>query len=282
MKNLYQRWKEKFCVVLIFFLLLSAGYAQQVEPKAELPELLLSDESGKFEISVHFSMWTIDVIKGAFESRLEEELGDEIRNEITKIVKSDYNPGVVESNGEDDLTFDSGGHNYGLELRYYPKGRDGSFSLGLSIDKAKMRLTDQGNVRQSYQDGTYAVAEGKGEITLNPLFTTLNVRWDIIPDWFVTPFCVVGLGVAAMRGEVKYDASGSYNSTLGTYDVEVSEQKMIKEAEEDMSENIPNILPLLQLNIGARAQITDYLNLKVEVGFWDGFILRFGVSGRFF
>ena len=269
----------KYPFVLIFLLLFSGGYAQEVETQAELPELLFSDESGKFEISIHFSMWTIDVIKGAFEEKLQEELGEEIRNEVTKDVRNSYL--VVASDGADDLTFDSGGYNFGLELRYYPKGRDGSFSLGLAVDKARMRITEQGSVRQDYQDGTFAAAEGTAEIILNPWFTTLSVRWDIKPDWIVSPYFVMGLGVAALNGEVSYDYSGEYSYAAGVEPVEGSEQMTIKEAEEDMSVNIPNVLPLLQLNFGVRAEIMRFLSLKVEAGFWDGFLLRLGVSGRF-
>lgn len=271
----------KFPSVLIFLLLFSSGYAQEVEPQAELPELLFSDESGKFEVSLHFSMWTVDVIKGAFEDKLNDELGEEIGNKVTKTVRGDYNPAVVVLDSEVDLAFDSGGYTYGLELRYYPKGKDGSFSLGLAFDKARMRLTEQGNVRQDFQGGTFATAEGKAEIILNPWFTTLSVRWDVKPRWIVSPYFVMGLGVAALNGEVNYDYSGEYNSTVGMEPVEGSEQKTIKEAEEDMSVNIPNVLPLLQLNIGVRAEIMRFLNLKAEAGFWDGFLLRFGISGRF-
>lgn len=281
MSDIIQKKMTKFPFVLIFLLLFSSGYAQEVEPRTELPELQFSDESGKFEISLHFSMWTIDVIKGAFEDKLNDELGEEIRNEVTKTVRGDYNPGVVLSGSEVDLAFDSGGYNYGMELRYYPKGRDGSFSLGLAFDKARMRLTEQGNVRQNFLDGTFATAEGTAEITLNPWFTTLSVRWDVKPGWIVSPYFIMGLGVAALNGEVNYDYSGEYNTAVGVEPVEGSEQKTIKEAEEDMSVNIPNVLPLLQLNVGVRAEIMRFLSLKVEAGFWDGFLLRVGISGRF-
>ena len=254
--------------------------AQQIEPQAELPSVFRSVEFGRFEIGVHFSTWTLDIIKGSFEGRISDELGDEISNEVAKELRRLEYP-IYLVNYAPDFLFDSGGHNYGLEMRYYPQGRQGSFSLGFSIEKATMRLKVDGSMRTNFNDGTYATVDALGEIVLNPIFSILSFRWDFIPSWRITPFFVMGLGVAAMKGEFNFEYSGTYKSLDPDVIISDSQAKVLKEWEEESSVNFPNILPLLQLNLGVRAIIMPNLNFKVEAGFWDGFILRAGVSGRF-
>lgn len=254
--------------------------AQEIEPQAELPSVFRSVEFGRFEIGVHFSTWTVDIIKSSFEGKLSDELGEEISSLVDKELHNLGYP-VNQVNYAPDFLFDSGGYNYGLEVRYYPQGRQGSFSLGFSIEKARMRLKVDGSMRTNFNNGTYATVDALGEIVLNPIFTVLSFRWDFIPAWRITPFFVMGLGIGALNGEFNYEYLGTYK-TLGIDEhISDSDVKTLKELEEESSENFPNIFPLLQMNLGIRAIIMPNLNLKVEAGFWDGFILRAGVSGRF-
>ena len=62
-----------------------------------------------------------------------------------------------------------------------------------------------------------------------------------------------------------------------------SETMSIKEAEEepDVDFNLPNIIPLLQMNLGVRAEVIPHLHLRAEVGIWDGFVFRAGMAYRF-
>jgi hypothetical protein len=132
-----------------------------------------------------------------------------------------------------------------------------------------------------FNDGSYAEMDAKGFVELNPLFTNLSFRWDIKPDWVVTPYIILGLGVAALNGEVSYEYEGTYYNSVGTDHYEDEDKRDIKEAEEDTDFNMPNILPLLQINIGVRAEIIPHLHLRAEAGIWDGFILRGGLAFRF-
>ena len=267
--------------------LLNMTFANQEENKTDLPSIVKKQKSGRFEIGFHSSLWTLDIIKSYFETAIGNEIGGDITNEIYKDITethADLNR-LKRADGsiiyEEDLLFDSGGFNYGLELRYYPKGRDGAFSLGLSFDKARMRFTLEGPVRQNFSNGTYASADSFTEIILNPLFTNLSFRWDMVPHWRVTPFIILGIGIAAMSGEFNYNYSGLYKWGGSDENISDSQLKTIKEAEEDWSVNVPNIFPLMQVNIGVRARIIPNLYIKAETGFWNGFILRAGVSGRF-
>jgi len=260
--------------------LLNMTFANQVENETNIPSIIKKEKSGRFEIGFHSSLWTLDIIKSYFESAIGNEIGEEIANEMYKDIKGTH-AYLNRSDYEEDLLFDSGGYNYGLELRYYPKGRDGAFSLGLSFDKARMRLTVEGPVRQNFSNGTYATADSLTEITLNPLFTNLSFRWDMVPHWRVTPFIILGIGIAAMNGEFNYNYSGLYKWGGSDENISDSQLKTIKRAEEDWDLNIPNIFPLMQVNVGVRARIISNLYIKAETGFWNGFILRAGISGRF-
>ncbi len=272
-------------VALAFLFLAKGVYALQAEQGTEVPLIFDEGLSGKIEVAVYYGYWSLNLFKGLFEGELIDEISTEVRDEIISQVrgirKGSY---MVPTNYEQTFAFDSGGPNYGLEVRFYPKGREGAFSLGFSLDKTKIRLTIQGDVRQDFEDGSYAeVKDAVGEINLNPLFTNLNFRWDFKPEWKVTPYFIFGVGVAVLDGEVSYDWIGPYR--WGVFEEEVGESKTmsIKEAEEepDVDFNLPNIIPLLQLNLGVRAEVIPHLHLRAELGIWDGFVLRAGLAYRF-
>lgn len=260
---------------------LSSGFSETVQEEPEVDLSKLFGEGEKVEIEVHYGMWTLDVLKSLFEQRVIDELSGEIRDEIIGEVR-DSHPGILESGFVQTLALDSGGSTYGVELRFYPRGRESGFSLGLALEKTTMRVTIQGTVRQDFTDGTSAEVENaKGEVSMSPFFTNLSFRWDFMPEWRVTPYFVFGLGVAALDGEVRYEYLGAYHWSGPDEEIGDAQVKTIKEAEEDFSTNIPNILPLLQLNFGVRAEVIPHLHLRAEAGVWDGVVLRAGVAYLF-
>jgi len=277
-------WMLSFFLLVVFCVPPVAGCTFQEEPEIDLARLF--DEGKKFEIEVHFGHWSLNLVKGLFEDRLLDELGDTISDEIVEEVKGRH-PGVKSSVFEHSMAFDSGGATYGVEFRLYPGGREGPFSLGLSLDRTTMRLSVQGAATQKFQDGTSAeVEDAWAEINLHPFFTLLNFRWDFVPSWRITPYFILGLGVAALDGEVAYRYSGAYRWSGPSETVSGEDTKTIKEAEEEFAGeptdfNIPNILPLLQLSLGVRAEIIPSLHLRVEAGIWDGVILRAGMAFLF-
>jgi hypothetical protein len=225
-------------------------------------------------------LWTLDPIKSLFEEDIIDEIANEISKEIRiKINESGYD--VAEVGKDHNLGFGSSGSVYGFELRFYPGGRYSSFSLGLSIEKTHMSAKVEGPVTVQFNDGSYAEMDAEGNIELNPLFTNLSFRWDIKPSWAVTPYFVLGLGVAALNGEVSYKYNGTYFWAGGTEDHEDEDTRDIKEAEEDTDFNMPNILPLLQITLGVRAEVIPHLHLRAEAGIWDGIILRAGIAYKF-
>jgi len=276
-------WKIPAVVFVIFiaFLLVQNSAAQQDEQEEELPRLVFDEGiGGKLEIEVHYGYWTLNVFKGLFEEDLTKELSDEIAEEIgIKIVESGYH--VNRTANDHDLLFDSSGSVYGLELRFYPGGRYSSFSLGVSIEKTRMKAVVEGPVTVQFDDGSFAEMDAVGTVDLDPLFTNLSFRWDIKPAWVVTPYFVLGLGVAALNGEVSYNYNGTYYWAGGSENYEDEDTRPIKEAEEDSDVNLPNILPLLQINLGIRGEIIPHLHVRAEAGIWDGLILRAGIAYKF-
>ncbi len=282
---------------LVILLVGGAGntlLAQELGQETEMTSVEVIDDSGKFVIGLYFGGWTLNPIIGGFEEDLSDELGEQIREEIIDEIKL-LNPFIQATDYSNNFSFDSSGPSYGLELRYYPKGRFGSFSLGLSLDKLGMKISGVGSVRQNFDDSTYAEANGSGEIILNPVFTTLSVRWDFMPRWRVSPYYSMGLGVAVLGKEkrsgdaidydktdsVSWEYAGVYNWAAGSYNVAGADQLSLKEIEAEGDFNIPNILPLLLINLGVRAEIMPFLVLRGELGFYDGIAFRLGVSGRF-
>ena len=268
-------------VIMLALVLVPAISAQQDAQDEELPRLIFDEGiAGKLEIEVHYGYWTLDLAKGIFEADLTKELTDEIVDEINiEIGESGHN--VVNIGRDHNLVFGSSGSVYGLELRFYPGGRYSSFSLGISIEKTHMEATVEGPVSVQYNDGSYAEMDAMAVVELNPLFTNLSFRWDFKPEWVVTPYFVLGLGVAALNGEVRYQYDGTYYWAGGTEVHEDEDSRDIKEAEEDTDFNMPNILPLLQINLGLRAEIIPHLHLRAEAGIWNGFIFRAGLAYKF-
>ncbi len=268
-------------VILIAFVLAHDVSAWPDEQEERLPRLIFDDGiAGKLEIEVHYGYWTMNPVKGLFEADLTQSLSDEIAKEIgTKINESGHN--ITKIGHDHNLVFDSSGSVYGFELRFYPGGRYSSFSLGVSIEKTHMKATVEGPVTVQFNDGTHAEMDAVGIVDLNPLFTNLSFRWDIKPEWVVTPYFVFGLGLAALNGEVSYSYNGTYYWAGGAESHEDEDKRDIKEAEEDTDVNLPNILPLLQLNLGVRAEVIPHLHLRVEAGIWNGFILRAGIAYKF-
>jgi hypothetical protein len=280
MQKSWKKWILS-CFIMVGFVFAQGVYAQQDGQEEELPRLVFDEGiSGKLEIEVHYGYWTMDLFKGLFEADLVNELSDEIADEITnKIGESGHSIDLIRK--QHSLAFGSSGSDYGFELRFYPGGRYSSFSLGVSIEKMHMKATVEGPVAVHYDDGSYAEMDAVGIIDLNPLFTNLSFRWDFKPEWVVTPYFVLGLGIAALNGDVSYEYTGTYYWAGGTEDHTDSDSRSIKEAEEDSDVNLPNILPLLQINIGVRAEVIPHLHLRAEAGIWNGLILRGGLAFRF-
>lgn len=252
----------------------------QVPPAIKVPVEKTPPWWQKFEVEIHYGQWTLDPIKGLFEEDLKKDLGKEIRKEVTNQLRESH-PSLQQTDYTQTLVFDSGGSNFGLEVRYYPHGQEGGFSFGFSIEKTTIRLSVDGDVKQNFNDGTHAQVDAYGSLEISPWTTNISLRWDLRPGWRITPYAVLGFGLGTLTGEMSYEYSGRYRWGGPDETVEDSETKTLKEAEEDVDFNIPNIFFLLQTHLGVRVKIIEHLHLRVEAGLWDGLLFRGGLAYRF-
>ncbi|MFC2166040.1 hypothetical protein ACFLT2_13720 [Acidobacteriota bacterium] len=268
--------------VAMVFCLVSLTFSQeQPEPQVDLSDTVKkSTLSDKFEIGIHYGPWTLKPISNWFEDDLLDEISEEIRGKIRDELTDKY-PHLIEGDYVDDLQFSTSGSNLGVEIRYHPQGRDGSFSFGFSIERTKIRARIEGQVVQEYTDGTFAEVDSIAYITTNPLTTNLSFRWDINPKWRVSPFFVMGFGVAALIGDAGYEYSGTYVWSGPSDVIGDSDDKTFKEWEEESSENFPNIFYLVQLQLGVRAYIVPRVAVNAELGIWNGLVFRIGLFYRF-
>jgi len=277
-------WIKGFSALFMsmIFCLVSVTFSQeQPKPQVDLSDTVKkSTLSDKFEIGIHYGPWTLKPISNFFEDDLLDDISKEIRGKIRDELTNKY-PHLIEGDYVDELQFSTSGSNLGVEIRYFPKGRDGSFSFGFSIERTKIRARVEGPVIQEYTNGTYAQVISLSYITTNPLTTNLSFRWDINPKWRVSPFFVTGFGVAALIGEAGYEYSGTYVWAGPSDEIGDSDDRTFKEWQEESDTNIPNIFYLFQLQLGVRARIVPRVSVNAELGIWDGFVFRIGLFYRF-
>jgi hypothetical protein len=279
--KLFTGTKNRCYLILCIVLILNTfSAAQEKEPEVKLPELPPDSLEGKFEIDVHYSTWSVNLLRNWYASELTDRMGREIRDEVYQQISDAY-VGIYNADYEHSLTFDSDGNNYGVEFRFYPRGRETPFSFGVSIEQNRMNLILQGTVNQNFSDGSYAEVESEVHLKLKPLLTNLSFRWDMVPHWPVSPYFILGFGFGVLKGEYGYNYSGTYTWTGPSEQIEDQVTKTLKEAEGEMDVNLPNIFPLFHAGFGLRIQVLPVLHLKGEASFWNGFILRVGAALRF-
>jgi len=252
---------------------------------------------GHWEFGIHYSGWSLNLVKSMIEDSLSDTVASDLKNEILEDIQADY-PSKKETGYSQKIAFDSSGDNYGAEVRFYPGGKNGSFSLGFSIEKStmKVRLPEveaslEWEDEITHQTGTFD-ANATGEFIIKPLSFHLSVRWDISPSSRFHPYITVGVGAATAKAINQATYSYSYTGTLNVpgnppKEYSGSESKTLKELRDEQEakgedSSIPlHFLPFVQLNLGLKGRITDYVHLLVDAGVWDGFLLRAGVAFRF-
>lgn len=274
-----QKIMKVFPVFLLLFMLFSPNLAAQ----------------GHFEFGFHYSSWSIDILRGLIEEGLGDALETNLKDNFLEEIQEDY-PGLLEDSYDQDVSFDSTGSNYGFEVRWYPGGNDGSFSLGLSVEKTSMTisipelsaalaLTDQ----TTSESANFQASAG-GEFLINPLSFHLSFRWDIVPSWPVHPYFTFGVGAATGTALEVAEFSYHYTGDLSrpgeaTEHYEDQATKTLQQLKDEIEEEgdeffLPGFIPFIQLNLGIKAKISENIHLMVDAGIWDGFLLRGGIAIR--
>ena len=254
--------------------------AGALRPDENLPSVR-EGSGGFWEVEIHYGSWGLDPVKSLFEKTLTKKIGGQIRDEVTDKLNANRDI-LVKSSYEQMLMIDTGGSNYGAEFRFYPRGRDGSFSLGLAFEKTLIRLDLEGSVRQNYSNGSTARVDSTAFVETRPFTVNVNLRWDFFPSWRATPYFVFGLGFGAFKGDFGFSYAGVFEwSGLA----ESVSDRQVKSIQDFIEEDNPNVhltfFPLLQTSLGVKAEVYRGITLRAEAGIWNGLIARFGLAFRF-
>ncbi|MGQ9800724.1 MAG: hypothetical protein ACUVRL_03550 [Candidatus Saccharicenans sp.] len=275
------RSAAKLTVTLFLFLLIWSG-----------PGQLLAD--GHLEFNVHYSYWTLNVVRPLVENMVSDILEDDLKDRFLQQIQADY-PTLVESGYQQQVKFDAPGHNFGFELRYYPGGRGGAFSIGLAVEQTTMKvsfpqvsasldLTDLNLGQAAHFSG-----QASGEFLTKPLSFHLSMRWEFLPSKVISPYLTIGAGVSTSRSffdsSYRYEYSGTLvlpdSSTEQYSDAGTKTLQEIKDERQAEGKDFPlNFMPILQFNLGLRARLSRTLNLVVDGGIFNGFLVRGGLSLR--
>lgn len=245
-----------FCFIFTLPLIFTKGFSQ-----------------GNWEFNLHYGSWNVNFAKEMVESAIEDSIDSEIRDSILQ-----DHPQLTERNYYRDSKFGSSGFNGGFEIRYYPGGEKGSFSIGFSVEKTKMKLNLDGTVKMDFTDGSYVDFIANGEFIMEPLSYNLSFRWDIKPSWVVHPYIGFGFGIAPLKGNFSFTTDGTfYDANSGTRERETeSEKKNL----EDLKDLPLKIIPIIQFNLGIKANITNNIQFHLDTGMWNGLLIRGGISLR--
>jgi len=245
---------------------------------------------GKLELGFHYSSWSVDVIRGLVEDMFGDALESALEDDFLSAIQDDY-PYLEQESYEQDVSFDSSGDNFGFGMRWYPGGYNGSFSLGLSVEKTTMRvaLTDV-YARMDLKPDAYFDADASAEYIIKPLSFHLSFRWDLFPSSRIRPYFTFGLGAATGTAVEESELSYQYSGQLeveGQIQDSYSESEtqtlgeLQRELEDDGEEfSLPGFIPFLQLNLGLKGEITPNLHLLFDAGIWNGILLRGGIAVR--
>ena len=222
--------------------------------------------SSNFELTVHGSYWTADI----FSSIIEENFTPDFA-------------GYDAEKGNYDLNFY--GSNFGIGFRYYPGGKYGSFSIGISYERNSFKSDLSG----SYQDydgyGNKYVSTSVGYLKVFPHSFNVSFRWDISAKKKFHPYFEFGFGIGKMDGIVKVDVETVYYTEHGTITDNDSEEMTLEEALDELEEEgnkIPiKFIPIVHIGFGIKGEIAENFYLIGEISIYDGLIFRGGVAYRF-
>ncbi|OQX55969.1 MAG: hypothetical protein B5M54_00710 [Candidatus Aminicenantes bacterium 4484_214] len=250
---------------------------------------------GHIEFGFHYGTWNINLLKGMIEEGLSEALESDLKDEFLADIQEDY-PTFREKYYDQSVSFDSGGHSFGLELRWYPGGENGSFSLGLGIEKTKMEVRiPTVSARLDVEDELTSEVgrfegQASGRFLTEPFSFHLTFRWDILPSSVVHPYLTFGVGMAGGTAIEEAQVDYSYQGTLqvpGEPDETYSgaESESLKDIKDEMEQEgdeffLPGFFPFVQLNLGLKAKIMPNIHALVDVGVFNGFLLKGGLAIR--
>jgi len=230
---------------------------------------------GEWQISPHYGIWSLRPI----EPMIENSMADTFETAFQELIE-EYS-GIIDPDGDysQSVDFDSSGKNLALEFRFYPGGEDGSFSIGLAVEKSELAITLDCLAKYELADGSYVHGSGSAVLLWQPTSYHLSFRWDLMPSWQLHPYIGFGAGIASFKGVLTYEATvETYDASTATTTIEITFDEIDLEFLEYTE---PKIAPLVvQLNLGFSLEVTKNLYFLLDAGIWNGFLVRGGVCLR--
>jgi hypothetical protein len=252
-------------------------------------------QGGHFEFGGHYGRWTLDVLGNKAVEVLNDVTADELQGAIEEEIRSLY-PNILSTQFAQTIDFSSSGDNYGVSFRWYPGGRKGSFSLGLSVEKNTFKVLPTSVVHMDLEDfatSDTATFDGdvEGQALIKATSFLLTFRWDIFPTKFIHPYITIGGGISTAKAlddsTLAYSFSGQLvGVSIPAQTIDGSETKTLRElrdealGDEETNFPIPNFIPFVQLNLGLKARLTKSLSILVDAGIYDGFMVSAGIALR--
>lgn len=230
---------------------------------------------GEWQISPHYGIWSLRPM----EPMIEDFMADTLETAAQELIEQ-YSD-IIDPGGEysQSVDFDSSGNNLALEFRFYPGGEDGSFSIGIAVEKSELRIALDCLAEYELADDSYVHGSGSCILLWQPTSYHLNFRWDLIPSWRLHPYIGFGAGIGTLNGFLTYEATvEAYDASTATTTIQIISEEINLEFLEYTE---PKITPLVvQLNLGFNFEITNNLYLLLDAGIWNGFLVRGGVCLR--
>jgi len=269
---------KTFCRSVFFVVILSIILAAVPSLRAQ----------GHFEFSGHYGRWSLNLLGKIARNIVDDATESEIRDRILSDIQDQY-PGLSETLYNQTVRFDSRGDNFGFGIRFYP-ARNGSFSLGVSIEKCSFKVLPTLTSHMDLQDMSTletATFDGSAGATamIKALAFLLTLRWDIFPSAVVHPYITFGGGISTSKALDDSTLSYTYSGQLAgdavtTQTVGSSETKTLRELKNESDTKLPNFIPFIQFNIGLKAKITKHIHLLADFGVFDGFMVSGGLAVR--
>ncbi len=215
-------------------------------------------------------VWSLNLLKGKIESfareRVDQIISEDLEEKYTELRGATY---------QHTESFSSGGGNFSLGLRFYPGGKNSSFSLGIILLRAKMDMVLEGEIlAKKGQDS--ASFNGSGEVSINSYAALVSLQWEFVPSSGVSPYLSFGLGGGTLNGTASYTGYVRVNAGGTTDNYTENQSKTLEELRQE--EGIPNFMPFIKAALGIRGRLGENASIYVEGGFLDGFTLGAGLG----
>ena len=236
----------------------------------------IGPRGGHWEIDFHYSSWSINLAKGAFEDPLLKSVSNEIREEHERPARRPGSrlPDAVDGQPRAGLRL------RGVELRrrdpVLPPGTAGLDERRLLHREDQYQAHTKGPVTQNYTDGSSATVEGDAVVDTNPVTTHLSFRWDFVPSSRVTPYFIFGLGIGPLNGDVRYVYAGQYRAESQSSRSAAMGPRHSTSCGKTRTSHLTDAHA--HAAFGVKAEVFRGVILMAEVGFWDGLILRGGLA----